>query len=128
MKVLFEGIYSKYNGSSALKAKINGMYPTEAPQGATYPYAVYHKITGVPDWTFDADMENCVIQFNIYDNSNSSTNVNSAYDALTTLYDWCDLSVTGYSHIYMKRLLDRLERVDEKWLYVCQYRLEIQKN
>jgi len=127
MECLFKGIWNKYNGNTALKAVVSGMYLTEAPQGTVYPYIVYHKISGVADYTFTEDMENVIIQFNIYDNNNSSTTINDIYTKLTALYDWCSLTVAGWDSIYMKRELDNLTRENGIWNYFVQYRLEIQK-
>ena len=127
MQVLFTGLYNKYNGNAALKAVINGFYFTEAPQDAVMPYIVYHKISGVPDHTFTEDMENVIIQFNIYDDHSSSTTVNDIYAKLTALFDWCTLIVAGWNSIYMKRELDNLTRDNDIWNYFLQFRLEIQK-
>ena len=65
IQALLEGIWDKYDGS-ALESEINGMFFTYSPQGTAYPYGVYHLISNVPSWTFDADMENYIIQFNLY--------------------------------------------------------------
>jgi len=127
MQVLFTGLWNKYNGNAALKAVVSGMYLTEAPQGTEYPYIVYHKISGVPDHTYTEDMENVIIQFNIFDDHNSSTTINDIYTKLTALYDWCSLTVVGWDSIYMKRELDNLTRDNGIWNYFVQYRLEIQK-
>jgi len=127
MQVLFTGIWNKYNGNAALKAVVSGMYLTEVPQGTAYPYIVYHKISGVADYTYTEDMENVIIQFNIYDDSNSSTTINDIYTKLTALYDWCSLTVSGWNSIYMKRELDNLTKENGIWNYFVQYRLEIQQ-
>jgi len=127
MQALFTGLYNKYNGDTDLKAIITGFYFTEAPQDAVMPYVVYHKISGVPDYTFTEDMENVIIQFNIFDDHSSSTTVNDIYAKLTTLFDWCSLTVAGWNSIYMKRELDNLNRSNDIWNYFVQYRLEIQK-
>lgn len=130
MQALFTSIYSKYNGdTTGLKAAINGMHLTEAPQGQTYPYGVYHLISDVPSWIFGTDentMENYIIQFNLYSENSSSTEVNTAFSALTALYDWCDLSTSGYSNIYMKREMSLLTRESDIWNYMISYRAEIQ--
>lgn len=131
MQVLFESIWSKYdNDTTGLKAAINGMYLTEAPQGQTYPYGVYNLISDVPSWIFgttENTMENCLIQFNLYSENSSSTEVNTAFTALTDLYDWCDdLNTSGYSNIYMKREMSLLTRESDIWNYMITYRLEIQ--
>ena len=127
MQVLFESIYNKYNGDETLKAAITGLYLEEAIQNAVYPYVVYHKISGVPDYTFTEDMENVIIQFDIYDDNSSSATINDIYTKLTALYDWCSLTVTNWNSIYMKRELDNLVKENDIWHYFCQYRLEIQK-
>ena len=127
MQELFTGIYSKFSGNAALKAVVTGFYFTEAPQGTVYPYIVYHKISGVPDYTYTESMENVLIQFNIYDDHSSSTTINDIYAKLTALFDWCSLTVTSWSSIYMKRELDNLTRENDIWNYFLQYRLEIQK-
>jgi len=127
MQVLFTGLWNKYNGNAALKAVVSGMYFTEAPQGTAYPYITYHKISGVADYTYTEDMENVIIQFNIYDDHNSSTTINDIYTKLTALYDWCSLTVVGWDSIYMKRELDNLTRDNGIWNYMISYRLEIQK-
>ena len=127
MQVLFTGLYNKYNSNAALKAVVSGMYLTEAPQGTLYPYIVYHKISGVADYTYTEDMENVIIQFNIYDDHSSSTTINDIYTKLTALFDWCSLTVVSWNSIYMKRELDNLTKDNGIWNYFVQYRLEIQK-
>jgi len=127
MKELFTGIYSKYNGNEALKAAITGFYFTEAPQDAAMPYVVYNLVSNVPDWTYTEDMENSLIQFSIFDDHSSSTTINDIYEKLTALFDWCVLTIEGYSHIYMKREFNILTRGNDIWKYVIQYRNEVQK-
>lgn len=132
MRVLFESIYNKFKsntGAGSLYVLLDShLHFTEAPQGTEYPYGVYHLISDVPSWTFDADMENYLIQFNLYSEKNSSTEINTAFTALTGLYDWCnDLNTSGYSNIYMKREFSNLTRESDIWNYFIQYRIEVQK-
>ena len=127
MQVLFEGLYSKFDNDASLKAVVSGMYFTQAPQGTEYPYITYHKISDRPDYTYTEDMENVIIQFNIYDDHYSSTTINDIYSKLTALYDWCSLNVTGWDSIYMRRELDNLTRENDIWQYMIQYRLAIQQ-
>ena len=134
MQVLFNSIYNKFTGSTgagSLCALLGGRFHfTEAPQGSAYPYGVYYLISDVPSWTFDADMENYLIQFNIFDDDSSSTDVNTASKALTDLFDWCDLSTSGYTNVYMKREFSHLTREAESgvWNFMVQYRAETQKD
>ena len=129
MQVLLTGIYSKYSSDIALKAALAGsLYFTEAIQTATYPYGVYHLISDVPSWTFDSDMEGYIIQFNLYSKNSSSTEVNTAFTALTALYDDCELTVTDYTPILMWREMSLLTRESDIWNYTVQYRIMNQKN
>jgi len=128
MQVLFTGIYSKYNGSTALKAAITGLYLSEAIQTAVYPYGVYHLISDVPSWTFDSDMEGYIIQFNLYSENSSSTEVNTAFTALTNLFDDSEITVDGYTHIFMWREMSLLTRESDVWNYMLQYRIMNQKD
>jgi len=127
MQVLFTGLYNKYLSNAALKAAITGFYFTEAPQDAVMPYVVYNLVSNVPDWTYTEDMENSLLQFSIFDDHSSSTTINDIYEKLTALFDWCVLTVEGYSHIYMKREFNILTRGNDIWKYVIQYRNEVQK-
>ncbi|MBA7543799.1 hypothetical protein ES705_36139 [subsurface metagenome] len=134
MQVLFNSIYAKFKegstGTGTLYDLLDShLHFSEAPQGTAYPYGVYHLITNVPSWTFDADMENYIIQFNLFDDDSSSTVINTAFKALTKEYDWCDdLNTSGYSNIYMKRELSSLTRESDTWNYMIQYRIEVQKS
>jgi len=131
MNDLFKAIYGKFTGStgsdSLYVALDGGMYNTQAQQDATRPYVVFFLISDIPHWTFDATMENALIQFNIYDENPSVEYVGNLYEKLTSLYDWTTLDIDNYHSIYLKREFSNLEQFSEIWQYVCQYRVEIQK-
>ena len=132
MQVLFTGLYSKFTGSTgvgSLYALLGGrLHPNEAPQGSAYPYGVYYLISDVPEYTFSETIENTLIQFNLFDDDSSATDINTAFTALTTLYDWETISIDGYTSIYMQRELSYLLRESDVWNYMIQYRLVFQKN
>lgn len=131
MNDLFKAIYAKFNSSTgvgSLEANLTGsLHNTQAPQGTEYPYAIFYLISDIPHWTFDATMENALIQFNIYDETSSVENVGNLYGQLKTLYDDTTLNIDNYHSIYMKREFSNLEQFSEIWQYVCQYRIEIQE-
>ena len=134
MQVLFEGIYSKFTGSTgagSLYALLGGrLHLGEAPQGSAYPYGVYHLISDVPEYVFDTTtvIEHTLIQFNLYDDDKSATDINAAFTALAALYDHSNITVTGYSSVIMEREFSNLSRGETLWDYFVQYRLIIQKN
>jgi len=132
MQVLLNGIYSKFKGSTgagSLYALLGGRLRfSEARQNDTYPYGVYYLISDVPEYTFNETIENAIIQFNLFDDNSSSTIINAAFTALTTLYDWETISIDGYTSIYMQRELSYLLRESDVWNYMIQYRLVFLKN
>jgi hypothetical protein len=134
MNDLFQAIYAKFTGSESstgaddLYDNLTGsLHNTEAPQNAEYPYAVFFLISDVPHWTFDATMENVLVQFSIYDEGSNVGNIGDLYGYLTSLYDWCTLDLDDYHSVYMKREFSELSKSEGIWQYVCQYRIEIQK-
>ena len=132
MQVLLNGIYSKFTGSTgagSLYALLGGRLRfSEARQKETYPYGVYHLISDVPEYTFRETIENALIQFNLFDDDSSATDINTAFTALTTLYDWATISIDGYTSVYMQRELSYLLRESDVWNYMIQYRLVFQKD
>ena len=132
MQVLFNGIYSKFTGSTGagtLYTLLGGrLHPNEAPQESAYPYGVYYLISDVPEYTFSETIETALIQFNLFDDDSSATDINTAFTALTTLYDWATITITGYTSVYMQRELNYLLRESDVWNYMIQYRLVFQKN
>jgi len=132
MQNLLNGLYSKFTGSTgagSLHADLGGrLYFDEARQNSAYPYGVYYLISDVPSWTFDADFEEYLIQFNLFDDDSSSADVNTAQLALMTLYDWTTLTSSGYTNIYMQREFSNLTREEDVWNYMTQYRVFMEKN
>ena len=130
MNDLFKGIYSKYKsstGAGTLYADLTGgLHNTEAPQNTNYPYAIFYLISNIPHWTFDATMENSIVQFSIFDDNSSVGNIGDIYKELTDLYDWTGLTVDNYSHVYLKRESSNLIKNEDIWQYVVDYRCEIQ--
>lgn len=131
MNELFKAVYKKFKddtGDDSLNVALDGeLYNTQAPQGAIRPYAIFFLISDIPHWTFDATMENVLIQFNIYDENPSVVNVGNLYKKLTNLYDWTTLDIDNYHSIYMKRESSNLEQFSEIWQYSVDYRIEIQE-
>ena len=119
---------NKYEGDVTITGLTTGLHNTEAPQGSLYPYIVFSYPSGVPDWTFSDDQKELVIQFKIHDENRSVVNANLIYAALHNLFDWCELTITGWHLTYMKEILEFLVRVDDKWQYVIQYRIRIEKD
>jgi hypothetical protein len=102
----------------------------KAEQTDTLPYAVYHIISDVPSWTFSSDFEDVRIQFDLYSQLESSSQIEDMYTNLKALFDWCSLTVTGSTHLYMRRESARLTKdpEDSVWHYSVDYTTKLELN
>lgn len=109
MNALQTGIYTLYNTANTLKtalyvsATYPGMYLNAAPQHAPYPYCVYFIVTDDYDIDFSDERESVLVQFNLFDENSSSSNVGSILEKLKSLFDDCALTVSGWNDLFMVR-------------------------
>jgi hypothetical protein len=110
MKPLFDAIMARFNSpaGAAFKASVSGLWLYEAPDGAIDPYAVFMLVDGQTDHTFTETMENPTLQFSIFGNVYQP--VGQAGLLLRSCFDWCTLSITGYTPLYMQRTMYRTVR------------------
>lgn len=135
MKTLSEALWNRFNVTenavhTTLYTATNGQfYKERAKQNALLPYVVYHIISDVPEWNFCSDFEKVRVQFDLYSENNSSTEVEDLYAKLKSLFDWQTLTIVGWDHVYMKRELARLSRdpVDDVWTYNVDYEIYMEK-
>ena len=108
MNVLFEAINDKYNANTGHGAytSIDGRcYHNVAPQGATFPYAVYFSVSNIDELDFTDEREDFIIQFNIFTKNSSSIEKGQILENFKSLWDDCSLTVTDWSHINFQRTL-----------------------
>lgn len=129
MKALFDAIYDKYviDGEYGLTA----LYNTEADDEAVYPYATFSLISATSELAdFTEDWENCLIQFNLFDDGSGcdskSTDINAAYKLLKTAFHKFDLVIVGYDTISLIKEVANLIRVEKVWQYNVSFRIVIQ--
>lgn len=106
MQALLTGIYTLFNAdpSGAFYTDVAGrMYTRRAPEGTPYPYAVLILPTLPHTWTFDSDHYTVDVQFNIFSQSESETEIGDMYDHLVALFDDCSLTVAGWTAMKMVR-------------------------
>lgn len=129
MKALFDAIMTKSTGSTFITACTGGLHREYAPQKKVMPYAVMHLVTGYPKDTFKEYIEYYKVQFNIYSDAAAATTIDDIASKLMTLYDWCTLTITGYTHIYMRRVLQTCfwDGDNQNWQYTIHYEIEMQK-
>ena len=131
MKALQSAIYTKVlTGSNTLKTAINSrFYFSLAPQDTAFPYATYDIIVSTYDNKFAEDFETVSVQFNIFSQDTSSSEAGDIYGYLIALFDWCSLTITGYSLVEMRRVFETIDYFmeDRVWMYTVEYRVWIRK-
>ena len=125
MKELFEAIYDKFVTDG--KYGLTDLYNTEAEGEAVYPYGVFSLVNAATELAdFTTDWENCLIQFNLFDDDPKATDISAAYKALKDAFHKFDLDVDGDETISLVKEVANLIRVGERWLYNVSFRIIIQ--
>lgn len=130
MKALFDGIYAFANAASTFKTAIGGrFYFTEAPQGATFPYAVYSLVSNDIDYYFDGHAITPMIQISIFSQDTGAAEVVDCWDKMRARFDDAAITVTGYNSVEFRRDQARLLRDPEAnvWHYATDYELILDK-
>ena len=126
MTPLITAIYSKFTSTPVnafYTAMAGRMYHAEAPQDSTFPYAVVFSVSHEQDWNFSHSFEDVLVQFSIFTNESSASNIGTYWANLKSLYDDTALTITGYSKVHMVRTNSNLFRDTENniWHYSVEY-------
>ncbi len=126
MKVLFDAIYDKFIADG--KYGLTDIYNVEADDEAVYPYGTYSLVANRTDMTgnFGDDDEDCLIQFNLFDDSPKCTVINAAYKLLKAAFDKFDLVVAEHETVSMVKEVANLIHVEGVWQYNISFRILIQ--
>lgn len=131
MNALRTGIYTELTGTANdfAAAVGNRIYYGMAPQSTICPYAVFHILSGNHDFTFREKFDRVTIQFNLFDDSSSPTELETIYGYLITLFDNASLSVSGYTSIWCNRTVTVPARwidVEQVWQISVRYDIFLQ--
>lgn len=127
MTDLFNALYTAYE-ASGLASPLSAFHNTLAPEDAVFPYGVFSLISNVPDWTFTENLENCLIQINLFSNTVKATEVCALFTLLKTTFDFLDLTIANYETISMIRENAILTKVEDVWQYNILYRVLLGKS
>jgi len=119
---LFTAIMVRY-AEVGLSGSLTGLWNTQAPQDAEFPYGVFSLISDVPDWTFGENLENCLLQFNLFSDTSDPAEICTLYAMLKTAFDFHELDVDNHEIIYMIRENAILTRIENVWQYNILYRI-----
>jgi len=131
MNDLFKSIYAHY-AADPLAAALTDLYFTEAPPNAVFPYAVFSLVTDMANWTFTESFENCLVQFNIFSDTSSATEIGELFVLLKgdvaagEGFDFFELVLDNFDTVSMEREMSNLVRVEKVWQYNVTYRCVLQ--
>jgi hypothetical protein len=128
LKPLFEAIYTYANTASNFKTAIGGrFYLHEAPQAATFPFAVYTMVSLDPEYYLGGNqLLRPYIQLSIFSNDIGATEVTTIWGYMCSRFDDAAINVTGYGTVEFRRSQSRLLRDPEPvniWHYATDYEL-----
>jgi len=129
MNALFDAILIKYNAHGDLSGALSEMALIRASERRTYPYCVFFPVTERPLDTFTEDIENFLLQFNIYDDADreSPTNIDTIRGYLWDCFDDCSLTVSGYHHIFMQRRNTFPLDTGDSYQYSIEYEIMLER-
>lgn len=129
MTDLFIAIMTRYADEEVLLSNsLTNLHNTLAPQDAVFPYSVFSLISDVPDWTFGENLENILLQFNLFSSNSSPVQICALFELLKTAFDFLELSIDNYETIYMVRENAILTRIEKIWQYNVTYRILLGKS
>ena len=88
------------------------------------PYVTVNIISSVPISTFDGDnITDVRVQFSIFSDSNSTTEVENIRDHLIEAFDRTELTYTSKAPVGCLRVGETLIRFDDCWQHTVDYRI-----
>lgn len=122
MIALFNAISTRWTAAMGGRA----LYNTDAPGETALPYTTVSLVANVADWTFDEDFEDCLIQFNLFSDSETCEEIGLTFAALKTAFDKHDLDITGHETVSLERGNANLTHVEGVWQINVPYIILIQ--
>jgi hypothetical protein len=102
MNNLIDAIKAKYAGST-LESDVNGRIDLDESSDMTLPRIVWFVVSGSPDDVFAKKGSQVLIQFSIFVALTAGiAAMTTIYNDLHTLFDECDLTITGNTLAIMK--------------------------
>ena len=131
MKALCDGIEALWAGAGGASARAlaNGLFYQRSPSRVEPPFVRYHIISDALDWVFGPGERRWVtVQFSVFSKSQERTEAETLLAAVTALYDWAALSVSGWSCIVVLREAQGEEGAEGEWHCWTRYRVRAQKS
>ena len=131
---LRSAIWTLYSTANNFRtAMTGGLWHSESKPDNDFPYCVYSFLSDKPmyymDETTPDEGEDILCQFSIFDKSAGSTNIELYSSYLKALFDWCSLTITGYTLMEMRRVGETPPfKIDDVRQATVTYRIKIDKS
>lgn len=136
MNELFKSIYNNF--TAIIEAVHNDfyigldgrLYYGQAPQGCVSPYAVFFGVSSVQMDTFSEKIDEASIQFNIYSNLRSFTEVGTLQQECRDLYDLAAIEVPGNKDVILTRSMSipPWKESENVWISTIEFEAFVQED
>ena len=100
MNNLLTAIMTKLTGSALDTAVSSRIYLDEAPEATVFPYVVFSIVSSVPADTFAEQIDDALVQFDLYSTDPGATQISGLYENLRTALKDQTLTVTGGTNLW----------------------------
>ena len=131
MKYLLKAIKDEFDSAdgATLRGVVGdtGLYYDQAPQGTSFPYITFHIISMIPERSIMTGGQritnNILLQFSIWSDSRSASEVSDIYGYLDSLYDRSTPTIQGFeSIVFIREMTHNPFYVDKVWNLATDYR------
>lgn len=100
MNGLLAALVTKLTGTAFDTAVASRIYLDRAPEASAFPYCVFSIVSSVPQDTFTEEIDDTLVQFDLYSTSEGATEITGLYEALRAALKDQALTVAGGAHLW----------------------------
>lgn len=103
---ILTALYTKLSSSTFMSELDGRVYLDKYPEdeSPTYPYCIYSVVTSPKDRTFTEEYRDTIVQFSIYSESSSATELPNIYAYLVSLLDECSMSIISNTLVWCREI------------------------
>jgi len=119
--------FYNHSDTAELRTMVTGLFHIQAPQGQGYPFINYQLVDITPaHQTTQGHLEDCLVQFNLFDNSSSMEKLLEIHDEFIAKFDNADLDITNFGLVRLNRQGTISTKVENIWQLNVNYSLLIE--
>ena len=136
--VLGSAIWNRFNAENTLQAALTGgLWFGDAPDSTSYPFGTFNidgivrdEIMGSSTGTSSEGINKASIRIQVYSKDlTGGTDISTLIDKAVNCFDWCTLTITGYTPIKMGgSIIAPIIYEDEIWQGSLLYEIWFQKS